>query len=214
MKRMFLALVLASATSLFALSNESLSYSRDVSFGRVAWDPPVEPTIPSEGLESKFREIHRRHSHHQVVDSIAYGSFYTENGITVSIEPPFPPGSSIILNQISVARNVTLLAGSIVRLDEPGDYAVDFGISATALGIEQIPITIGLALNGVSQPGSSISNKTSGGLFSGSTIVRVLSAPAYLTLVNQTDEDIALGTLTPGDVTAFVTVHKLSHPSP
>lgn len=206
MKNLFLIACMVSATTLCA--SESLVGPCDASIGKTQVSLQEEPTIPSEGLECGIRfRRHRRHSSSHrpvppVLDSVAYGSFYTEGGGTELI---IPFGSIIPLRNVTVSNNTFLNLDGTISLAEAGDYFIEFGASVT--GESTAIATIGLALNGdAPQPGSNIALPTPGQLTTASTILRV-AGPSILSLVNISDTFA----LSPTNVNAFVSVSKLNN---
>ncbi len=206
MKYLFFTIFTASVATLSAFSNESLDQQHDQDAVGI-----LQPTfsndspLPQENLESrarcKSRARCRRHSHSssQVVESLAYGSFYLS---IVDLPIVVAPGSFIPFTNVSAANAVFLQNGSIL-IAQPGDYFVNFGVHLLADETGQVA----LALNGVVQPGSNIVIVTGEGSGSNSTIVHVPTVPAFLSVVNN-----GATAITPisGDAGAFIALAQLS----
>lgn len=208
MKNLFFIIFMTSATALFALSNEPLLDHCDDSIQLLQSDLSKSSPLPSQQLESKMRR-HRRHhsSSHKMVDGLAYGSFYRSASSSESIS--IAPVAVIPLTNTTVGREVFLQNGSVL-ITQAGDYLVDFGVSLERFTSGRIA----LALNGVfPQPGSNItiSEASAAGLTTATTIVRVETVPAILSLVNNgTDLIVVTTDSSTADVVAFITVEQLS----
>jgi|GEM_PF-3152924 len=158
--------------------------------------------------------------------SAAYGSFFTQQTVyevfgytSPSQDLILPSQTTVLPLQTSpnfVSRHAWLSKG-MVKLDQPGDYFVEFGAGQSNPGSNQ-QVALSLNQSAIPVPGTTITllgnkSSTSYSLTTISTIVRILDSQATLAiiLINNPNSSFILGNNTDGlDVTAFLTVHKLN----
>jgi hypothetical protein len=222
MKKLFLALMLASATSLFAFSSEQIN---PLSAPQFEQNQANIPHYSFQELECKKLLSKHCHDCYKKHDGVAYGSFFTEDGASLEVSSTpivtdVDPGQAIVLNRESIStKHVTLLPGGIIRIDAKGDYLVNFGASVTSIVVPEAtpqqpdPFQIALELNAMILPGSNISTDFSSEIFSGSTTIHV-TGPSTLKIINNGSASFKLSSDIPGNVTAFLTINKLHNAPP
>lgn len=228
MKKFFFSLLMISSALLSAVSNEQMNIMQDVSDELLRLQEPFNQSSkefrcwPHHRCKNKKNK--KNHCKDEKVipikieDSQSYGSFFTEDFATVTTGPGID--ERIIFNRVSFStRDIVLQPFGVILLTEKGDYEVEFGARASTEAATPVPRIV-LLVNGLPQAGSNISLSPlpqlipttifQGELESVSTTIRVVSTLTALTVVNNGTTDFSTNPVVPGDLSAFITIHKLS----
>jgi len=143
----------------------------------------------------------------------SFGSFFTTYFSPVDTKNPI-----VALDQTArKSSNITLTTKGGVLLKEQGDYLVTFGASVASMqnptDQDNPNVQLGLFINGVFQKGSNFTiPPTSINEINSLSCIVHSSAPSQelvIKFLNSKKSLFSLGSLTPGDVTACITVQKL-----
>ncbi len=173
-------------------------------------------TLPVNEIEFRRHHSSSGHRNHknQNRNEAVYGSFSTTQSVAVDA------GSSIAFSTTdAVSENgIQLSAEGQILISQPGDYLVSFGAAVLNVMEPASANRIALSLNGVFPViGTNIDVNSFGTIGSASTILHIgnvsLEQPATLAIVNNSTfvgSSFILGSSTTGDVSAYLSIDKLS----